>query len=46
MFFVESWMSDVALKLHLPQDVVREKNFYTEGQTTHYGQLLTSCQVK
>ena len=46
MFFAEGWMSDIARVLGLPQDVVRERNFYKEGALTHYNQALTANQVR
>lgn len=45
MFVAETWMCDIARTLSLPQDVVREANFYQEGDTTHYNQVLTQNTV-
>ncbi len=38
MLVIEDIMDRVARTLDLPPDVVRERNFYREGQETHYGQ--------
>ncbi len=38
MIFIEEIMNLVARSLGLPADEVRQKNFYQEGQYTHYGQ--------
>ena len=38
MIFIEEIMSRVAGSLGLAPDEVRQRNFYQEGQTTHYGQ--------
>ncbi|HZI56916.1 MAG TPA: xanthine dehydrogenase molybdopterin binding subunit, partial [Verrucomicrobiae bacterium] len=38
MLVIEDVLDHIARTLHLPADVVRERNFYREGQTTHYGQ--------
>jgi len=46
LYFAEVWMSDVARVCGLGQDVVRELNFYTEGQTTHFNQELEDCQIQ
>lgn len=45
MFFAESWMSELAHVLGLPQDHVRELNFYREAQPTHFGQILEANQM-
>ena len=37
---VEEILSRAAARLSLPADVVRERNFYREGQQTHYGQVV------
>lgn len=46
MLFVENWMSDVARVCDLSQDVVREVNFYCEGDLTHFNQPLEACQIQ
>jgi len=40
MIVIEEIMDQAARRLNLPPDVVRERNFYREGNTTHYGQLV------
>jgi xanthine dehydrogenase large subunit len=40
MLVIEEVMDRVARTLSLPPEVVRERNFYREGQTTHYGQTV------
>ena len=38
MLVIEDILDRVARTLGLPPEVVRERNFYREGETTHYGQ--------
>ncbi len=38
MVVIEEIMDQAARRLELPPDVVRERNFYREGETTHYEQ--------
>jgi len=38
MLVIEDILDRVARTLELPPEVVRERNFYREGHTTHYGQ--------
>jgi xanthine dehydrogenase large subunit len=38
MVVIEDLLDRVARTLGLPPEAVRERNFYREGQTTHYGQ--------
>jgi xanthine dehydrogenase large subunit len=38
MLVIEDVLDRIARTLNLPADVVRERNFYREGQATHYGQ--------
>ena len=40
MIVIEEIMDQAARRLSLPPDVVRQRNFYREGDTTHYGQLV------
>jgi xanthine dehydrogenase large subunit len=40
MIVIEEIMDQAARRLNLAPDVVRERNFYREGDTTHYGQLV------
>src|SRR5271154_7159365 len=38
MLVIEEILDQAARRLGLPPEVVRERNFYREGDTTHYGQ--------
>jgi xanthine dehydrogenase large subunit len=38
MLVIEEMLSRAAQALHLPADVIRERNFYREGDDTHYGE--------
>jgi xanthine dehydrogenase large subunit len=38
MLVIEEILDQAARRLHLAPHVVRERNFYREGNTTHYGQ--------
>jgi xanthine dehydrogenase large subunit len=38
MLVIEDILDRIARSLGLPPEVVRERNFYREGQSTHYGQ--------
>jgi xanthine dehydrogenase large subunit len=38
MLVIEEILDQAARRLSLPPEIVREKNFYREGQITHYGQ--------
>jgi xanthine dehydrogenase large subunit len=40
MLVVEEILSRAATELGLPAHVIRERNFYREGDTTHYGQAV------
>jgi xanthine dehydrogenase large subunit len=40
MIVIEDILDRIARTLDLPPDVVRERNFYREGDATHYGQLV------
>ncbi len=40
MVVIEEVLAQAAQRLGLPADVVRERNFYREGDTTHYGQIV------
>jgi xanthine dehydrogenase large subunit len=40
MLAVEEILSQAAGRLGVPGDVVRERNLYREGETTHYGQVV------
>lgn len=46
MLVIETAISRVAHTLSLPVNVVRELNFYTEGQKTHYGMAATNCYLQ
>jgi xanthine dehydrogenase large subunit len=38
MLVIEDILDRIARTIELPADLVRERNFYREGQSTHYGQ--------
>src|SRR5262245_15326526 len=38
MVVIEDILSRAARRLSIPADVIRERNFYRDGDTTHYGQ--------
>ncbi len=38
MVVIEDILDRIARTLHLPPETVRRRNFYQEGQSTHYGQ--------
>jgi xanthine dehydrogenase large subunit len=40
MLVIEDILDRIARTLSLPPETVRERNFYREGQSTHYGQLV------
>ena len=40
MLVIEDILDRAARRLSLPPEVVRERNFYRESQTTHYGQRV------
>ena len=40
MLVIEEILDQAARRLGLPPDVVRERNFYREGDRTHYGQIV------
>jgi xanthine dehydrogenase large subunit len=40
MVVIEEILDQAARRLSLPPEVVRERNFYREGDTTHYGQTV------
>jgi xanthine dehydrogenase large subunit len=40
MIAIEDILARIALRLQLPPHVVRERNFYQPGDTTHYGQTV------
>jgi len=40
MLVIEQILSQAAHRLSLPADVIRERNFYRDGDTTHYGQAV------
>ena len=40
MLVIEDVLDRIARTLGLPPEVVRERNFYREGQATHYGQAV------
>jgi xanthine dehydrogenase large subunit len=44
MVAIEEILAQAAHRLSLPADVMRERNFYREGQTTHYGQTVEAAE--
>ncbi len=44
MLVIEDILDRIARTLTLPAELVRERNFYVEGQTTHYGQTVKDAQ--
>jgi len=40
MVAIEDILGQAAQRLSIPADLIRERNFYREGQTTHYGQTV------
>src|SRR5207237_9725092 len=40
MLVIEDVLDRIARTLALPPEIVRERNFYGEGHSTHYGQLV------
>src|SRR5262249_29735148 len=40
MLVIEDILDRAARSLSLPPELVRERNFYREGDTTHYGQVV------
>src|SRR5262249_31933193 len=40
MLVIEEIMDQAARRLGLPPEIVRERNFYREGDTTHYGEAV------
>ena len=45
MLVTEMWLDRVARTVGKPLQAVRELNLYSEGDRTHYGQVLNGCQV-
>ena len=45
MLVTEMWLDRVARTVGKPLQAVRELNLYSEGDKTHYGQVLNGCQV-
>jgi len=43
MVAIEDILAQAAQRLSIPADIVRERNFYREGQTTHYGQTVADA---
>jgi xanthine dehydrogenase large subunit len=44
MLVIEDILDRIARTLELPPHVVRERNFYQEGQATHYGQRVKDAE--
>lgn len=45
MFFMESIIDHVSRELNMDSNAVREKNFFANGQTTIYNQLISNFTV-
>jgi xanthine dehydrogenase large subunit len=43
MVAIEEILAQAAQRLSIPADVIREKNFYREGQDAHYGQTVADA---
>jgi xanthine dehydrogenase large subunit len=43
MVAIEDLLARAAQRLSIPADVVRERNFYRDAQTTHYGQTVADA---
>ena len=43
MVAIEDILAQAAQRLGMSADVIRERNFYREGQTTHYGQAVADA---
>lgn len=46
MFFAESIIDHIARELNIDSNIVRERNFFVNGQTTIYNQLITNFTVR
>ena len=44
MLVIEDILDQAARRLGLPPEVVRERNFYREGDVTHYGQPVKDAR--
>ena len=43
MLAIEDILAQASQRLSMPPDVIRERNFYRDGQTTHYGQTVADA---
>ena len=46
MFITEQWMSHVASFLGLPNELVRERNMYKDGDVTPFGMVQVNCPIR
>lgn len=46
MFFAESIIDHISRELNIDSNAVRAKNFFINGQITHYNQLISNFTVK
>lgn len=46
MFFAESIIDQIAKELDIDSNIVRDINFYSNGQTTPYNQLVSNFTAK
>ena len=44
MLVIEEILDQAARRLGLPPEMVRERNFYRDGDTTHYGQPVKDAE--
>ena len=44
MVAIEDILAQAAQRLSIPAELVRERNFYRDGQTTHYGQVVADAE--
>lgn len=42
----EMWVDHIARTVGQPPEAIRGLNFYREGDTTHFGQVLEGCQAR
>jgi len=46
MFFAESIIDHISRALNIDSNAVRARNFFVNGQITHYNQLISNFTVK
>jgi len=45
MMFAENYIDQISCTTGIPHNIIRELNYYSEGQRTHYGQLLSNVNI-